>query len=629
MPNFPSTVLDSAFVKASFREPLVSELVNDRWAGMPRGVYNGWLPVVSAGSNVLTFDVDPVLGFSILKVNAPQSGVMVDVFSPTPVTIDFTGHTQWPVFVLARADYQENQISQGRIFTRSSGSAGATEIVLCVVDKPAADLVASVSIPSERHPPLAFQNQPFGYMQAGASEDIAFARSVTDEVIRARYSIATPDALPPTLPPPGQLLADRLALDLSANYLADQLGLRSVAVIGNSRPIAGGASAGNWSGSFSALHREFEPLIDIEPAGDETTEGAITAPTDATRNVCFLIDDATGLRIQDANRYPIYGRLTASTPSPAGTAVFVLAATTVSGFGTNFVADLQSGDLLLAPDGRRYEIDSVTDGTNLELKTAYLGPTTPAGALSVLRFTVDFFTRAGGSEATATLPGALSVRLFFPAWFKLDRSVFSATLFMKKTGEMPAVPKASSTVRGRILMAVTGSDAGAIHTVASSGSPVANGPNWHTLNFTGINASVAAAPGSPGVANIVVPGNPGPPGPGAIEGDPGNPGNPGPGASQNNPFEIKSTPDGPGGIATHTVNFAAEAPPISGNIIHLVGGFGSYEFTQQFQRRSQFNITSLSIIGPTTGEIVADLDYDLGFPGADSALTRLFLGASA
>jgi hypothetical protein len=624
MPNFPSTALDPSTVKASFREASVSEMVNSRWAGMPRGIYHGWEPATIPGSPLLTFNVDSYLGFSIMKVNSPLTGVMVDIFAASQVTLDFTGHTQFPVFVLARADYAKDQITQARIFTRSTGSVGATEIVLCVVDKPSANLVVGESIPSDRQPPLAFQGQPFGYMQAGASDDITFARSVTAEVIRARDDIK--NAGPP---PPSQRLADRLAIDLAADYLADQLGLRSVPVVGNARPIAGSATSGNFSGSFSALHREFLPALDIEPAGNETTEGAITSPADAVRNVCFLLDDLTGDRLQTADRWPIYGRCASSVPTPAGTAVFVQAATTVTGFGSDWLASLESGDLLLAPDGSRYEIDEITSNTTLELITAYLDTTTGAVPLSVLRFTVDFLTRATGVEAAAPLPGALSVRLIFPAWFRMDRSVFGAALFMKRVGELPATPEATDAIRGRIRMAVGGSEGGAIHTIAAGGSPVANGPNWHTLNFTGTNASVVAAPGSPGVANIIVPGEPGPAGPGSIEGDQGDDGGAGPGAGQNNPFERKTTPDGPGGFATHTVNFAAESPPVSGNLVHLVGGFGSYEFTQQFQHKSGFRITSIQIISATEGEIQADLDYDLTFPGGSSALTRLFLGASS
>ena len=535
--------------------------------------------------------------------------------------------------MIARAVYAENQVTQGRIFTRSSGASGHEEINLCVIDKPAADLVATISIPGDRQPPIAFQGQPFGYMQAGASDDITFAASVTAEVIRARYSVATPDALPPTPPPPGQLLADRLALDLDASYLADQLGLRSVPVVGNATPVAGAATSANVSASFSALHREFAPLLDIEPAGDETTEGAITAPADTFRNVCFLIDSLTGDRIQDALRFPIYARLSSSVPVVAGSGTFVQAATTLNGVGTNFPADLQEGDLILAPDGQRYEVDTITGLTTLELTTAYQGVGTGLVAITALRFTADFYTRSSGSEVAAPLPSAQSVRLFFPAWFRTDRSVFDASLFMKRTGELPATPEATDLVRGRIRMAIDGSNAGALHTVGASGSPVSGGPNWHTLNFTGINASVVAAPGSPGVANIVVPGNPGPPGPGAIQGDPGDTGPPGPGANQHNPFEIKGTPDGPGGIATLTVNFLSGSPPMSLPLVHITGGFGSYEFSDQFQAKSGFEILGISIdptIGvSTSATITADLEHKLPTGGNFSTLTRLFLGASA
>ena len=91
MPIFPSISLDPSTVKASFREARVSEAVNLRWSGMPRGVYQGWLPSTTPGSNVVSFDVDPVLGFSILKVNSSTKGVMVDMFAPDSVTLDLRG----------------------------------------------------------------------------------------------------------------------------------------------------------------------------------------------------------------------------------------------------------------------------------------------------------------------------------------------------------------------------------------------------------------------------------------------------------------------------------------------------------------------------------------------------------
>ncbi len=62
MPSFPSTALTPENVKMTFREPVVSEAVNLRMLGVPRGIYRGLVPSVTPGSLVLTLGVDPVGG---------------------------------------------------------------------------------------------------------------------------------------------------------------------------------------------------------------------------------------------------------------------------------------------------------------------------------------------------------------------------------------------------------------------------------------------------------------------------------------------------------------------------------------------------------------------------------------
>lgn len=57
----------------------------------------------------------------------------------------------------------------------------------------------------------------------------------------------------------------------------------------------------------------------------------------------------------------------------AGTAAVTNGSVTVTGTGTDFVSNVAIGDSWLGPDGRAYEVASVTSATVLSLATAYLG----------------------------------------------------------------------------------------------------------------------------------------------------------------------------------------------------------------------------------------------------------------
>ena len=614
MPSFPSTALDPANVKMAFREAVVSEAINLRHMGLPRGVYRGWVPTVTPGSKVLTFDVDPVLGYSSLKVGALSTRVQVDIFADTPVTLDFTDHTSYPVYVIARADFAREQATQARIFTRSSGPVGPQEVALCLVDRPGDDLTVDVTVPGRRQPPLAFQGQAFGYMQQGASDDIAFAQSVTTEVIIARDDIKNPGP-----PPPGQLLADRLAIDLAADFLADQLGLRQVTMVGNAGVVGAGAATANFSGSFASQHRELPPALDVPPGGSELAEGAVQSPDD--RAIVMLIDDTTGQRPVDGDRHPIYGKLEFATAALTGTLSFVQAATTVSGVGTLFLTELEVGDIILGADGLYYEVESLTSDTELELSLAYQNTTATGVASSYRRWTVRFFSRGTGVEAAINLPDPVNMRIFFSAFWRTDRSIFDGTVFMKRTGERPVLPEATDAIRGRIRTAIAGGQSGAIHTISAAGAAIGGGPNFHTLNFTGTNASVTDAGG--GQANIVVPGEPGPSGPGATPGPPGATGSPGPGANALNAFEA-SGQLGPGGTHFHSVDFTGATPPLATNLVHAVCGIAQYRATG-WGVPDQWEITNFTVVGTVA---TMNIDLENGGVGPFLATTIGFLGAS-
>ena len=607
MPSFPNFTFDKSFVRARFLEPTGSLAINTRQYGLPRGIYLGYDPQVTSGSLVLKLKPDARLGFSMLKVAAQSTRVQIDVISPADVELNFTGHTVFPVYVIGRADYQENVPTQGRVLTRATGPSGPQEVGICLVDLVGSDLTVTTTVPTYRQPPLAFVNQAVGYMYGGATTDLVFAQTATAEVIKARDNLKIPPI------PPAARLNDRLSLDLSGEFIADQLALKSAAVVGNARLVLSGATSMNVSDSFSEVSRELPPALTFTPNGTETSEGAITAPGDTVRNTAFLIEEATGLRLETAIGGPVYGRVVYSTGALTGTMTFSNASDAVVGAGTLFTTELQVGDLILAPDGKFYAVEALLNATNLTLTVAFAGTTTAGFVSSFRRYMLNFFSRTTGVEVAFALTQNTNIRPFFNAWFRLDRSVFDASTFMKKVGEMPNTPSATDTVRGLVKLAVGGGLAGTIYQVTNGQSSI-GANNFDTLNFTAVNASAVNAGG--GTVNITVPGNPGPLGPGAAIGGQGPTGAPGPGANAFNSFEV-SPLYGPGGTHTFSVTFASATPPFAGNLVHVVGGIALSDIFSQFSYR----ITNISKSGN-----IGTIDLDLtGLSGVTQG--KVFLGA--
>ena len=625
MPSFPSATISPENVAVRFRETRFTEAVNRRWYGLPRGVYVGWTPQVTPGSLVLTLATDTRLGFSSLKVGAQSTPVQVDVFTDSAVTLNFTGHTQFPVYVIARADYAAKAPTRGRVITRTTGAAGPQEINLCKVDLVSADLVVDVTVPSSRHLPVAFQDQAFGFMLPGSKENLVFAQTATAEVTTARDDLKTPG-----LPPPGQLLADRMALDFSAEFLASQLGLRNITLTSNVHQVGVGVSQINVGASMIETAREFAPNIDLAPGGSESAEGVIVDPD--PRNVCFVVDNVSGHRPIDAARQPVHGRLESTNPTlTAGTLAFQNAQINVQGTGTTFVSDgLQPGDTLLGADGKYYAVALVNGETDLDLANAYqgVGITGYAFATGVIRrWELLFSSFSSGAEASHTFTGTAAIRFFFPAWFRMDVPVFDAFLLMQKIGQRPVLPEATNTVAGRIKLAVAGAKAGAIFQVQNNLAAI--GFNYHTLNFTADNAAIgpgAIESAGTGVANIVVTGDTGANGPGSITGPDGPTGNPGKGLGALSEFR-KDVEKGPGGLGHVSVfDFSSGVKPLGGDIAHFVVGFALYKGPVIWGNDGRFKINSAIKTGP----LQITVNYDLaGPPGfSPQTSTKIYCGAS-
>lgn len=612
--NFPSVSLSNEYVKVRFFEESAADAVNKRWIGMPRGVYLGFVPTALPSSRTLSLDVDPDHNFSLLKVPSSVDRVMVDVFTNASVTLDFTGHNVWPVYVLATTTYQDRVPTQGKIFTRASPASSIDEIGICRVDKVGDDLIIDVTEPTFRQQPVAFNDQPYGYMPDNSIENLAATTATVSEIITARNSSFTGA---------NATLGGRLDADMAGSAMGARLGLRAIHVISNIHPDRSGSSI-NVSGSFSETGRDFAPILSIDPNGDETTEGAITA---SGRNYCLIVNGDTGQRlIDDTTRNPVYGELTFSTATIGGgkTVNFTNASVAVTGGGSNpFTAPLLEGDLLEGPDGLFYEIEDIVDPDNATLGAAFQGTSGSITDSTLKRWLVFLFTVTGGVYNLST---ATPVQFIFPCFFRLDRAVFDGMLLIKKDGERPQLPLATETTAGKALLAIDGGLVGSFRTIKNAGGAIGN--DIHTWNF--INGGATNAGG--GVVNVSVPGTKGPDGTGANQGAQGPSGAAGFGYSVNNTFEAgPESGDTATAVGPVTVSFTFDwtaSSPVFASIAprsyaHVSGGWSVINgFGPGFER---IHIDDLTDVDQDNTRIVYRIE-----PAANLSLTTIqcFMGAS-
>jgi hypothetical protein len=616
--TFPSITFAKEFVKVRFLEPNVAQGINQRWLGMPRGVYLGFIPSVTPGSKLLTLEVDPGNSFSLLKVPSSEETMAVDIFTADPVILDFSAHTVWPVYVLATAQYITGRPTQGKIFTRAATANSINEVVICKIDKTGDDLVVETTLPTSNQPPVAFKTQPYGYMPENAIDDLATTNATVVEVIAARTSVFTGGH--------GDLKT-RLDADMIGTEIADRLGLRPVHLISNAHPDKSGTTA-NVSGSFTETGRVFGPTLTIEANANETTEGAIT---DGSRNICFVIDGTTGQRITDANSgEPVYG-ITSFAEADMGVGKevhFVNASTSVNGDGTNpFVAPLEAGDIVEGPDGLFYELLSIADPDNAVLGAAYQGVDGFVSNTDFRRWTLFFFTASGG-PFNISVP--TSIQFIFPCFFRVDRAIFDGYLLIKKDGERPQLPLATAATAGRSTLAVDGGLIGSVRTVKDSSLTVKL--NAHTFNFVNNGAS-NPFPGS-GVAHVSVPGEPGPVGPGANQGPPGPSGAASFGYSNNNKFEpsvnssttVATSPFD--AIVSFTQNWTvatpALAPMVPRTYAHVNGGWSFIDGPSN-NGWERLHIDELTDVSADETRITMRIQID---PFTSNTVVAGFMGAS-
>jgi hypothetical protein len=460
---------------------------------------------------------------------------VVDVFSETTQTLDFTDWIDafdaatpgvvFPVHVMARASYQFGQASTAEIFTQIGDPLADDEVLIGVVAWDGTDLSINTAQPFAQRNPFAYANAPLGYgfMQDGAAADLITALSVTAEVEAARVDLSGTT---------WSSLNDRLIEDLSGSSMAGRLALSVRAIQSNDYVLAAPTTSLNVSGSFGDVSRAFFPPISIPGGGSEVQDGVITGLSDVVRNVVIPVETSTFERLLDDpdDRNVVFGRLDYDEIVQSGTSMFNGGGFDVTGTATLWLTEVAPGDLVQGADGSFYEVASITSDVLLTLAQSYNGVSGNGTNLLRRRYTLTFRFMDGVVEDDATLD-ALTFRFFFPAWMRLDTSVLDGQMLLHSGGEPPAVPDASTTVSGKVLLdpnaaSTPDPQGGAVRQVKDGGTGVSD--NVHELNF--LDAVVGSGPG---IIDVTQRGPTGPTGPSgaALPGPIGPAGPPGVGFS--------------------------------------------------------------------------------------------------
>lgn len=534
MSLFPVKVFTKEAANVDFDAEYRSAILARKFAGQPKGAYIGFTPRVIPATSVISLDVDPTEGLSLIKIPSDSDPAGLDIFTTSNITFDVGGIDpgEFPLNVLARASYVDDSDTEttAEIVTTSAAD-GVTqqEVRICVINgTPAAPTVAADVTLVERDEPLALSGRGFGFMPSGAIEDLEAAVDAVNEVVAARTGLdgTVYDSL-----------AERLAGDQSATQMGDRLAPACRTLRSNDYLVASGAESVVVSGTFSEVDREHRPLITLGGTGSETVPGAIAGPNDTSRNVCLIQDATTGYRPVDdpTTRRTIFGRLTGPDDLPiSGTWTFTKNSQTLVATGAQALTDVRVGDTIIGLDGLYYEVESVDTNSALTLTNAYRGDTADSSTVSVRRWTLNFATMVSGVEVTTSMPSATTIRFFFPAFVSSGVSSYDYNLALHSSSERAPLPDATTTVPGRVTLADSASTLGAI-TLQDGGVPVGQ---FHTLVFSSPNALVSVATGDTGSVEIEEIGPIGPTGTDGALGATGPTGPTGPGFTTINDYTI-------------------------------------------------------------------------------------------
>lgn len=607
MARFPLEVFTQGSALLGFNDRYKSSLLNQKFAGFPKGVYFGFVPSVSPPSPILTLDVDPTEGISLLKVPSSVDPGGMDIIIDYAITMDFTGQPpgDFPINVIGKVQYTDDPsvATVGSLVTRSAGPMNFDEVLVCRVDGP--DTALSVTFDpaaGERDAPLSYAGVRFGFMPAGSVEDLIAAVDEVNEVTAARLGL---DGVT------YGSLSDRLSADLSAASLASRLARRVVVLRSNDYLAEAGATTINISGSFSEVNRDHEPKISLDGLGSETTTGAVAAPNDEVRNIAVVQDTATGFRTLDdpTSSLVVFGRIIGPTDeSAAGVFSFQNAQKSVSITDGQITETAETGDLLQGADGKFYEIAAIYSDSQLELSDAYTGPTASSGGLITRRWLLALKKISGSTEIPASLSEAATIRCFFPAFLTSSQSNFDWRTAQMTPGGRPPIPDASTTVPGRVVLTQADSRLGSINVrKGSAGTPVLSSlpsGRFHTINFIDGNGLVTQT--SAGEASVGRIGATGPQGPDGQSGGIGPDGDQGAGFSQITPFKISGTYAGPG-VGTTNYSWTTSMGHTIRNLAVQIARYWDSGF---FTTTEFVEITDLQGVSSTSATVVFTLGGD-------------------
>lgn len=401
MALFPTKVFTKTNVKAAWKASYTTENINSKFNGIPRGVYYGFDPAPNTLDPVNKLDLNLSSIESASRLRVRSSGgtpVTVDLDSQEVVTLDFTGHVSFPVYVVGKANYEVGKASTASIVTQSAPANGVTEIGICKINSLPLNGLGAIEFDAapNRHTPIANTGVEIGFMTGGAEQDRQAANAVVAEVIAARTDCST------THPS----LAARLSA--VANCLAKSLDVVQskvhVGVVGTNHGV---------SEDFANTARTAEginPLLTIPGGGSESSNGAITDPTDTVRNLVVVQEVARNRRlIDEVTGLPVFGRLVLSEVAIVGNLVFSTASQAVVA-SVSQTGVIAANDIILGGDGNYYKVQAIDGpGTGITLAIPYAGVGGAFGSLIRRRFTVNLVTRSGGADSAYTVVREASI----------------------------------------------------------------------------------------------------------------------------------------------------------------------------------------------------------------------------
>lgn len=616
MAIYPVQFFTQENVRIRRREDYKSRPLVEKFMGMPRGVYLGFLP--TAGANDVTLDVDPVRGFSVLKVASGTDPGGMDVIYDIPVVLDFTSAlpSELPAYIVATADYDRtgstsaqitarsvpiitgellytvggstevfdlstvtlastpirpstvqifvtNSISGPTVITddgrgnlvgvdgldttgtvdyRTGALTGLTaplaaastitadyeegitpyEVLICIVDGPPGALSVRTDEPHERTTPIARAGVPYGFMPAGSIETLDVIVDTVNEVTAARVDLSGTG---------WGSLSERFAEDAGAPSMAGRLAPVLRLLRSNEYTGLEGATTISVGGSLSEVNRDFLPKLTLPGGGSESQLGTIT---DSPRNMCIVVNTDTGSRLTNPdNRQLVYGRIEGpDSSSLTGTLTFTQASDQVIGDGTSFTSIMAAGDLILAPDGRPYEVEVVTSDTAMTLVDAYTGETVAdVTGISRERYELQLVSwdPVEEEEATFALTESTPISFFFPAFVDHSVSAFDAVCFLHSPGEQEPLPAATEESPGHVRLAEPTGLLGSIN-IQEAGVPLGK---FHSIDFVDAGGEIDET--EDGVVTI---GEIGPQGPTGPTGPIGGTGPTGPQGESFNAFNL-------------------------------------------------------------------------------------------